>query len=157
MSELLAEEINGVSIFFKQTKPVEKFFIGRHVVFQEKDTEVFYYVREKPGHIKTDGKFSSIYETVNEVPELTEYFSVIEEIFKDIVLKGEKLMILIKGPEIDYVKAMLLEADDDPSKSWDHPDKFIGFVTPRGREGRPLSKSYMFKTSAATLIKNNDN
>jgi hypothetical protein len=148
MTKLLVEEIQGIPIYFKESKPVKQFFVGRHVVFQNKETKVYYYVREKPGHVKTGTKFSSIYEMVNEVPELTEYFSITEEIFSGTVLKGEKLMILIKGPEINYIKAMLLEKD-----SWDDENSFIGFVTPKGS----TQKSYMFKTSEAILIKTDDN
>ena len=148
MSNLLIDNIDGIPIYFKETKPVKKFFNGRHVVFQDKETKVYYYVREKPGHVKTGSKYSSMYDMKQEVPELTEYFSVTEEIFSGTVLKGDRLMVLIKGPEVDYIKAMLLEKD-----GWDDLDKFIGFVQPKESSKR----SYMFKTAAAKLVKINDN
>jgi hypothetical protein len=153
MSNLLISEIDGIPIYFKETKPVKELFAGRHVVFLDDKTKVFYYVREKPGHIKTGTKFASIYTMVNEAPELTEYFSVTEEIFSATVLRGNQLMVLIKGPEVNYIKAMLLQTTADPQKSWDHPDKFIGFVTPKDS----VKRSYMFKTSEAILVKSDDN
>tara|TARA_B100000579_G_scaffold431498_1_gene446644 strand:- start:1249 stop:1710 length:462 start_codon:yes stop_codon:yes gene_type:complete len=153
MSELLIEEINGIPVYFTETKPVKKFFNGRHVVFHDKKNNVYYYVREKPGHVKTGNKYSGMYDMKHEVPELTEYFSVTEDIFSGTVLNGDKLMILIKGPEVNYIKALLLEETKDPETNWDREEQFIGFVTPKESSKR----MYMFKTSAAKLVKIDDN
>ena len=150
MTDLLISKIDEIPIYFGMEKPEKEFYYGRHVVFYNEDLNVYYYVREKPGNVKTQTKFASIYKIQNEVPELTEYFSVTEEIISGTVLQGAKLMILIKGPEINYIKAMLLGEDN-----WKDEDLYIGTVQPRNMTG-PMSKSHMFKTSKAILVKKND-
>lgn len=145
MSKLLVEEIEGVPVYFNITTPVAKFYRGKSVVFKSKDH--YYYVKENPGNIKLSSeKMVNSLDLINEVEDLTEFFSVPEKLFTEIVFKGCKLMVLLKGPDLPYIKADLIHEGN-----YDDPIRFIGYMKANERD-----KDYIFRTTQAILVKNAD-
>tara|TARA_Y100001978_G_scaffold181680_1_gene178018 strand:- start:347 stop:808 length:462 start_codon:yes stop_codon:yes gene_type:complete len=144
----LIEELDGYKVKFKQKKPEEGF---RYPVFLDEESKIYYYVIEKPTYIMKD-KVEYTFKQTEEPDNGIEYVAIAKDMMDKFAksLDAEKLFMMLKGPELNYVKGYIFDLRQWQKKGGDELDIYIGdYISNRNHN----FKSHMFLTSKMTYIK----
>ena len=146
----LIEELDGYKVKFKQRKPIEGF---RYPVFLDEESKIYYYVIEKPTYIMKDKVEYMFKQTDGEEPDNgIEYVAIAKDMMDKFAnsLEAEKLFMMLKGPELNYVKGYIFDLKLWKKEKGEHLDIYIGdYISNRNHN----FKSHMFITSAMAYIK----
>ena len=147
---MILEKLEGFDVKFKQKKPIDGF---RYPVFLDDENKVFYYVIEKPTYVIKD-KVEYKFKNNTEEPENgIEYVAIAKDMMDKFAksLDAEKLFMMLKGPELNYVKGYVFDLKkwkEDAEK--DRLKIYIGdYISNRNHN----FKSHMFLTSEMHYIK----
>lgn len=145
---MIIEELEGYKVKFKQRKPVEGF---RYPVFLDEEKKIYYYVIEKPTYIMKD-KVEYMFKNDQIRDDGIEYVAIAKDMMdkfsKSIDVK--KLFMMLKGPELNYVKGYIFDLKDWQKNKGKELDIYIGdYISNRNHN----FKSHMFLTSKMTYIK----
>ena len=149
---MIKEKLQGFDVKFKQKKPIEGF---RYPVFLDEENKVFYYVIEKPTYIMKD-KVEYMFKNGKEQDDGLEYVAIAKDMMDKFAksLDAEKLFMMLKGPELNYVKGYIFDLKTWKSESGKDLDIYIGdYISNRNHN----FKSHMFVTSQMEYIKKEDN
>jgi hypothetical protein len=145
----LLEELEGIKVKFKEKKPIEGF---RYPVFLDEEKKVFYYVIEKPAYVMKDKIEYTFKESKPEPDNGIEYVAISKDMMDKFSksLDAEKLFLMLKGPEINYVKGYIFDLRKWQKEGGDKLDIYMGdYISNRNHN----FKSHMFNTSEMTYIK----
>lgn len=147
----LVEELEGFKVKFKEKKPVDGF---RYPVFLDEDNKIYYYVIEKPTYIMKD-KVEYMFKDNIEQDNGIEYIAIAKDMMDKFSksLDAEKLFMMLKGPELDYVKGYIFDLKQWKKDGGKKLDIYIGdYISNRNHN----FKSHMFLTSKLKYIKQNE-